>query len=171
MRSATTLARRASAAALLAVIASCSSDGDDGLSPRDAIDGVRYSAQLELIANELYPNKPPAFFNVVVRLQNTRSIALSRQYPVACPVLLTLERAVDGQVVYDEVPRPCSPTPVAAIDIPTNGSATLVSGLRMFAALRADAVPAGTYRVVATVRTEADRTVQLTAGTLTIAAE
>jgi hypothetical protein len=170
MRFASTLARRAVGAALLALLVTAC-DADDAVSPAGTINGVRYSASLELIANELYPNKPPAFFNVVVRLTNTRAVPLSRSYPVDCPVLLTLERVSDGLMVYDESARPCAPTPIAALDIPTDGSTTLVSGLRMFATLRASAVPVGSYRVKATLRTEGTRPVELLAGTLTIAAE
>jgi hypothetical protein len=161
-------ARRLVLSALLVPLfaAACSGD-DDPTGPGSTIDGIQYAAQVELVENVVFPNKPPAFFNVTATLRNTRAVALSRSYPLACPVLIRLQRRADGAVLYDETQRACSATPAAVLDIPTNGTGTLQSGLRMIASFRGDSVPDGEYDVFAAVMTEGAQPVILPAGRIT----
>jgi hypothetical protein len=147
--------------------------GDDpaapaALAPQTEIarDGLRYSARVELIANEVFPSKPPAFFTVLVTLQNTRTAPAVRTSPVGCPVRLRLERP-DGSAVLDESQRPCTQQ-IVTIEVPGTESVTLTTGLYAFETLRIDGVPRGDYEVVALVATEGDPPLRLRAGTVAV---
>jgi len=67
-------ARRLVLSALLVPLfaAACSGD-DDPTGPGSTIDGIQYAAQVELVENVVFPNKPPAFFNVTATLRNARA--------------------------------------------------------------------------------------------------
>lgn len=149
------------------VVAACGSDDPAAPAVTTAAeviarDGLRYSAQVQLIANEIFPSKPPAFFAVIVTAQNTRSAPALRNYPSGCPVRIRLERP-DGSAVFDDSQRPCT-LQVGTLEVPGAEARTLTSGLYQFETLRIDGIPRGSYDVVALVYTEGEPPLRLSAG-------
>jgi hypothetical protein len=145
-------------------------DDDDATGPtptQELVDGVLYTARVDLIQNVLYPNKAPAFFQIVATLQNQRGVALDRTFPAACPVRIRLERDYDDVVVYDETRRPCDAEPLALLSLPPRGTQSIASGMKVMESFRGDSIPVGTYNVFATLSTEGDKPVVVRAGTIT----
>ena len=134
--------------ALLALLATAASCGDDGVTETDTVNGVRYSARFNG-GGSLGP-----FINVVATLRNVSSAPQDRVYLVSCPVRIRLYRPADGFKVYDETQLACQSNVEATLSIGVGEAEELTSGIRQGSTVLGDSLPFQTYAVRAVLNTE-----------------
>ncbi len=148
------------AAALFAV--ACGDDEAAGPSS-DTVNGVQYSAQVQ----ESVAANGRTLFLVSVSLRNITNAVVTRRYPVGCAVQIRFYNPANGQMVYDESTRPCTPPDSLTVTIPSGSTVTLSSGLRYPTTITA-IIPAAEYDVRAFARTESPDNIEVRAGRYTI---